>query len=138
MLIYRNDFFDLNWELENKYLKKYLDSDFGGFNYFDNLEVKNSYQENFISKNKNQKKNFSYKESFFELKFLNDIIKKIKSFSHGEFNKEIFLDKKEIQRKILSNEDIFNRGFRLKKIEMDSSYPEYILKNKEKFSKWII
>ncbi len=76
-LIYRNDFFDLNWELENKYLKKYLDSDFGGFNYFDNLEVKNSYQENFISKNKNQKKNFSYKESFFELKFLNDIIKKI-------------------------------------------------------------
>lgn len=76
-LIYRNDFFDLNWELENKYLKKYLDSSFGGFNYFDNLELKNSYQENFISENKNQKKNFSYKESFFELKFLNDIIKKI-------------------------------------------------------------
>ena len=76
-LIYRNDFFDLNWEVENKYLKKYLDSSFYGFNYFDNLELKNYYQENFISENKNQKKNFSYKESFFELKFLNDAIKKI-------------------------------------------------------------
>ena len=43
-----------------------------------------------------------------------------------------------IKEKILNNVDIFNRGFRLKKIEMDSSYPEYILKNKEKYSKWII
>ncbi len=76
-LIYRNDFFDLNWELENKFLRKYLDSSFNGFNYFENLEEKNSFQEKFISKNKNQKKNFSYKESFLELKFLNDIVKKI-------------------------------------------------------------
>ena len=57
-LIYRNDFFDLNWELENKYLKKYLDSDFGGFNYFDNLEVKILIKKTLYLKTKNKKKIF--------------------------------------------------------------------------------
>ena len=62
---------------------------------------------------------------------------KIKAFSHGEFNKEN-LNEKNIQNKILRNEDIFNRGFELKKIKIDESYPDYILKNKDKFSQWII
>ena len=66
-----------------------------------------------------------------------EILNKIRSFSHGEFNDEN-LNENTIKEKILNNVDIFNRGFRLKKIEMDSSYPEYILKNKENFSKWII
>ena len=65
------------------------------------------------------------------------ILKKIKAFSHGEFNKEN-LNEKNIQNKILRNEDIFNRGFELKKIKIDESYPDYILKNKDKFSQWII
>ena len=38
-----------------------------------------------------------------------DIITKIKSFSHGEFNENNIIDKKKIERKILENEDIFNR-----------------------------
>ena len=67
-----------------------------------------------------------------------EIITKIKSFSHGEFNKEVFLDKKEIERKILSNEDIFNRGFKLKKIDLDTGFPEYILNNKKELSNWIL
>ena len=37
-----------------------------------------------------------------------------------------------------NNTDIFNRGFRLKKIELDASYPDYILENKKNFSKWIV
>ena len=65
------------------------------------------------------------------------ILNKIRSFSHGEFNDEK-INENTIKEKILNNVDIFNRGFRLKKIEMDSTYPEYILKNKEKYSKWII
>ena len=65
------------------------------------------------------------------------ILKKIKSFSHGEFNMKN-VNEKNIEEKILKNQDIFGRGITLKKIELDSSYPNYILKNKEKFSKWII
>ena len=64
------------------------------------------------------------------------ILNKIRSFSHGEFYDEN-MNENTIKKKILNNEDIFNRGFRLKKIEMDSSYPEYILKQGKIF-KWII
>ncbi len=65
------------------------------------------------------------------------IIEKIRSFSHGEFNNEK-LDIKEIERKILKNEDIFERGTKLRKISIDNSYPEYLFNNKEKYSDWII
>ena len=65
------------------------------------------------------------------------IMEKIRSFSHGEFNNEK-LDIKEIERKILKNEDIFERGTKLRKISIDNSYPEYLLNNKEKYSDWII
>lgn len=65
------------------------------------------------------------------------ILNKVKSYSHGEFNKEN-LTEKEIEMRILNNQDIFNRGFKLKKIELDSSFPKYILENKSKYSKWLI
>ena len=45
---------------------------------------------------------------------------------------------KYIEEKILRNEDIFGRGNKLKKIEIDGTYPEYIYQNKEKFLDWII
>ena len=38
------------------------------------------------------------------------------------------LNEKKILEKILKNEDIFDRGFKLKKINIDESYPEYISK----------
>ena len=66
-----------------------------------------------------------------------EILNKIKSFSHGEFN-DGSISEKEIEEKILKNEDIFNRGFTLKKTEIDESYPNYIIQNKSKYSKWII
>jgi len=65
------------------------------------------------------------------------ILKKIKSYSHGEFNKEN-LEKKEIERKIINNEDIFDRGTILKKINIDDTYPKYIVANKDKYSDWMI
>jgi len=65
------------------------------------------------------------------------ILNKIKSFSHGEFNINN-VNEKIIEEKILKNEDIFGRGITLKKTPLDSSYPSYIEENKEKFSKWII
>jgi len=67
-----------------------------------------------------------------------DIAKKVKSFSHGEFNTREIKDEKKIENKILSGKDIFDRGFKLKKIEINSDFPDYIIQNKEKLSEWFI
>ena len=67
-----------------------------------------------------------------------DISKKIKSYSHGEFNTNENIDEKKIQNKIENNIDIFNRGFNLKKIEIDNNFPDFISKNKKNLKDWII
>ena len=71
------------------------------------------------------------------LKKPDQILKKIKSFSHGEFNKK-GLSEEEIVDKIQKSEDIFNRGFELKKVVIDNTFPKYIVDNQKKFLKWII
>ena len=67
-----------------------------------------------------------------------NISKKIQSFAHGEFNKSNIINLDNIHSKIQKGQDIFDRGHNLKKVELDSTFPSYILKNKEKFKKWII
>ena len=67
-----------------------------------------------------------------------NISKKIKSFAHGEFNKDNIAEEESIRFKIQNNKDIFDRGYKIKKIEMDKSFPKYILDNKEKLKDWIV
>ena len=62
------------------------------------------------------------------------ILTKIKSFSHGEFNEN--LNENDIQKNI-KKRDIFGRN-KIRKISIDNSFPEYIRKNKDKLSKWTI
>jgi beta-1,4-mannosyl-glycoprotein beta-1,4-N-acetylglucosaminyltransferase len=86
------------------------------------------------------KKNLQIIEGGWHFSFLQtpqQILTKIKSFSHGEFNNET-INEKSIEEKIIKNQDVFNRGLKLKKIDLDSSFPDYILKNKSKYLKWII
>jgi len=66
------------------------------------------------------------------------IMKKIKSFSHGEFNNSLIVNENTISEKINKGIDIFNRNIEYKKVEIDNSFPEYIYRNAEKFKKWII
>ena len=40
--------------------------------------------------------------------------------------------------KMEKGKDVFERGHNLKKVEIDSSFPKYILQNKDKLKKWII
>ena len=65
------------------------------------------------------------------------ISKKIKSFAHGEDNKRDNTDVDKIEKKM---EEFRHptKGFDLERITIDNSYPEYILKNKEKLKKWIL
>ena len=67
-----------------------------------------------------------------------DIAKKVKAYSHGEFNKEEFIDENKIAEKISKNVDIFDRKFNLKKINIDESYPKFIRENVKYLDKWIL
>ncbi|MDC0530450.1 hypothetical protein OAR89_04160 [Pelagibacteraceae bacterium] len=67
-----------------------------------------------------------------------DIAKKIKAYSHGEFNTDNNTNEENINQKIKNNIDIFDRGFELKKINIDGSFPDYIVNNKEILKDWII
>ena len=67
-----------------------------------------------------------------------NISKKIKSFAHGEFNKDNVAEEENIRFKIDNNRDIFDRGYKIKKIEMNETFPKYILDNKEKLKDWIV
>ena len=66
-----------------------------------------------------------------------NISKKIKSFAHGEFDKANFVDKEKIKIKIEKGEDIFERGYRIKKVEIDNTFPDFVYKNKESLKNWI-
>jgi beta-1,4-mannosyl-glycoprotein beta-1,4-N-acetylglucosaminyltransferase len=61
------------------------------------------------------------------------IVKKIESFSHTEYNNELFKDSLKIEELINSGKDIFNRGFQYKFIKIDETFPEYIQLNKNKY-----
>ena len=67
-----------------------------------------------------------------------NISKKIKSFAHGEFNKADIANEENIKLRIERGQDIFNRGYGLKKINIDSTFPEYIIKNQKILKNWII
>ena len=128
------------------------------------LNLQNLNESNWIGSKITQKKNISSMQNLRDLKFKKypfwridkfgfqivnagwhfsflqspeQIAEKIKSFSHGEFNKNQFTDIQKIKEKIISGEDIFQRGFELKKISIDNTFPNYIVENQAKFSKWI-
>ena len=64
--------------------------------------------------------------------------KKMKSFAHGEFNKSNLTNPEIINEKINKGKDIFDREISYKKVQIDNSFPKYIVDNKEKFKEWII
>lgn len=61
------------------------------------------------------------------------ILKKLEAFAHTEYNKEIYKDPKKIEEAINNGDDIFGRGFKYKYVSVDSSYPEFILKNIDQY-----
>jgi|TARA_B100001964_G_scaffold244988_1_gene329216 beta-1,4-mannosyl-glycoprotein beta-1,4-N-acetylglucosaminyltransferase len=72
------------------------------------------------------------------LKNSEDISKKIISYAHREYNKPEFTDKKKIEERIKNRTDIYDRNFQYEKIELDNTFPKYVLDNLNKFRDWII
>ena len=66
-----------------------------------------------------------------------DISKKIQSFAHGEFNKEDNTNIDIIEKK-MSKLLHPTRGFELKRVEIDYTFPKYIKDNKIKLKEWIV
>ena len=63
---------------------------------------------------------------------------KLKTFAHTEFTEDYFSSPEVIKDKIDKKIDLFNRGHKYQKVDMDSTFPDYILKNREKYSDWIL
>lgn len=69
---------------------------------------------------------------------IKNIISKISSTSHSELDEKRHKDPLGIKRKINSGEDIFGRNLKIKYIPLDSTFPDEILKNKKRYSKFVM
>jgi len=67
-----------------------------------------------------------------------EIIKKIESMAHTEFNKEEFKKEYTIESNIKDLKDPFGRNLRLVKVEIDNSFPKYLRDNRNLYNDWIL
>ena len=67
-----------------------------------------------------------------------EISVKLKTFAHSEFADEKFSSIVSIEDNISKKTDLFGRGHKYKKVEIDNTFPEYLIKNYENFKKFII
>ena len=67
-----------------------------------------------------------------------EISLKLKTFAHSEFSDEKFSSITVIEDKIRKRIDLFDRGHKYTKIEIDEKFPKEIKNNLDKFSEFII
>ena len=67
-----------------------------------------------------------------------EISLKLKTFAHSEFAAEKFSSVESIKNNINNRVDLFGRGHKYEKIEIDHTFPNYLINNKEMFKKFII
>ena len=114
-------------------IKKYLKSP----QWLRNIKVKN--QDNLFNKifnNQQILKNGGW--HFSSVKKPAEIITKMKSFAHSELVKDYMLNESYIMKKINNCEDIFERNIVIEKVELNNNFPDYLLKNKNKYNEFII
>ena len=63
---------------------------------------------------------------------------KLKTFAHEEYSGDEFSSLEVIKDKINRKIDLFNRGHTYKIINIDNTFPKYILSNLEKFEEYIL
>ena len=63
---------------------------------------------------------------------------KLKTFAHLEFSDEKYSSEEIVKKKIANKEDLFGRGHKYEVVKLDQDFPEYILKNIEKYHDFII
>jgi beta-1,4-mannosyl-glycoprotein beta-1,4-N-acetylglucosaminyltransferase len=66
---------------------------------------------------------------------IDEIIKKVGSYSHEEFDTPEFMNREVIENRIKNGQDVFGRsGYpSIQYVDLDKSFPEYVLRNKDKY-----
>ena len=67
-----------------------------------------------------------------------EISLKLKTFAHSQFADEKFSSLQTIEINIENRMDLFGRGQKYKKVEIDNTFPSYFINNTDKFKKFII
>ncbi len=67
-----------------------------------------------------------------------DISLKLKSFAHVEFKSDKYSNIDVIRKNIDEKRDLFKRDRFYKKVDLDKSFPDFIIKNKSNLSEWIL
>ena len=67
-----------------------------------------------------------------------EISLKLKTFAHTEFAKPEYSDVNIIKQNIQQKKDLFKRNLTYTAVELDNTFPKYILENKEELSSWIV
>ena len=63
---------------------------------------------------------------------------KLKTFAHSEYSGSEYSDVSIIKKNIDEQNDLFRRGWKYQKVNIDSSFPNYIYNNQVSLKKWII
>lgn len=71
---------------------------------------------------------------FTYMKSPEEIRDKIKDFSHTEFDLEEYTSINAINSRIQKFKDPYDRGYQLNIVEIDHSFPNYIIRNKDKYT----
>jgi len=61
----------------------------------------------------------------------------LKTFAHTEYNKDKFTNISTIKNNINEMRDLFNKGYKYYKVQLDNTFPDYILNNQSKLNQWI-
>ncbi len=126
---------DGNWAGSRICKKKYLKS-FFDFRILKKKNIKYPFwrfdKEKSIQLIKNGGWHFTY------LMTPDEILNKIENMAHTEFNKEKFKNIEKIKENISNLIDPFDRNLRLKKVNIDHNYPEYLIQNLNIYKDWIL
>ena len=74
---------------------------------------------------------------FSSVKSPEEIFQKLDSYAEQKWNNEKFKNLETIKYKMQNKKDLFDRGYKYKVLRIDNSFPEFIIKNKNKLKNYI-
>jgi len=67
-----------------------------------------------------------------------DISRKLRTFAHTEYSRDTFSSPIVIKKKIEDKKDLFNRGYEYERIDLNESFPKYLLENIKIYKDYIL
>ena len=66
------------------------------------------------------------------------ISKKLKTFAHDEFSNDKFSSVEIIRKKIVDQIDLYNRGHKYNKVDLNENFPKYLIENRKFYKDFIL